>query len=109
MVLFGHAKQRYMNNIESILYCAAGLILMYLGEIKIYDKDNSGDINFNLCLTVIILPSIILLCYLVVSKLNRLKLFFNKLFNTLFFHQDDSSYVRFADRLVNPLNYTPIQ
>ncbi len=103
-------KRRYMNNIESTLYCAAGLILIYFGEIKIYPKHKSySEISFNLCLTVILLPSFILLCYLVVYRMNHLKLFFNKLFNTLFFHQDDSTHVRFADRLVNPLNYTPIQ
>ncbi len=41
-----------------------------------------------------------------ISKLNRIKLFFN---NTLFFREDDSTHVRFADRLVNLLNYTPLQ
>ncbi len=105
-------KRRYMNNIESTLYCASGLILIYFGEMKYHSQDYPRDIFFNLCLTVTFLPSIILLCYLVLYrmfKLNHLKLFFNTLFNKLFFRQDDSTHVVVADRLVNPLNYTPLQ
>ncbi len=105
-------KRRYMNNIESTLYCAAGLILTYFGEINYNSQDYSRYIISNLCLTVTFLPSIILLCYLVLYrmfKLNHLKLVFNTLFNKLFFRQDDSTHVAVADRLVNPLNYTPLQ
>ena len=107
-------KKKYMNNVESVLYCATGLISLYLGRVHVH-KDKlirSTDSFFvNLSLIVILLPSLLLLCYLLIyqiSKLNRLKIFCNKLFNLLLFRDDNSAPAVLADRLVNPLNYTPM-
>ena len=99
-------KKKYMNNIESVLYCMAGIILMISSSTHIHLERSSttGDIFFfNLSLVIIMIPSLFLFCYLVIFKALKLDCLKVKLFRNT-----NSSPDVLPDRLVNPLNYTPL-
>ncbi len=103
--VFQPCKKKYMNNIESVLYCATGLLLLYFGTVRAHlegDYKKMSIFLFNFLMMIIALPSILLLAYLMIYKttnMNCLRKFF-------FHHRNFSPDLQLSpDRLVNPLNY----
>ena len=56
-------KKKYMNVIESLLYCAAGLLLLYFTSVhySVY-RYEIVTLMFNFCMLLVTLPSLILIC-----------------------------------------------
>ena len=59
-------KKKYMNVIESLLYCAAGLLLLYFTSVH-YSVHHYeiATLVFNFCMLLVTLPSLILICVFV--------------------------------------------
>ncbi len=95
-------KKKYANIVESLLYCAAGLILAYFISIRnhLHGKGPTLTIYrvlFNFYLTMLIMPSLFLICSFVNKKVKQ-----NNCFK---FKKSSSSPNDLPDRMVNPLNY----
>ncbi len=53
-------KKKYMNNIESVLYCATGLLLLYFGTVRAHFEGDYKIMSiffFNFLMMIIALPS----------------------------------------------------
>ena len=59
-------KKKYMNVIESLLYCAAGLLLLYFTSVhySVYYYE-IATLVFNFCMLLVTLPSLIFICVFV--------------------------------------------
>ncbi len=95
-------KKRYVNNMESILYGIAGMLVLYYESLHIrghYGLDSR--IAFNFSVIMILLPSIFPFCSFIYKKL-RCAMRCKK--SSLLPQNDISA----PDSMVNPLQYTPI-
>ena len=65
-------KKKYMNVIESLLYCAAGLLLLFFGSLH-YNPDFIHSVLYNFGMVLVVLPSLILISIFVwkIVKLTR--------------------------------------
>ncbi len=94
-------KMRYVNNIESILYGMAGMLLLYFGSVRAGGHQlaiKESSVYFNLNLVNILLFSMLPLCYSFYKHYFKCK-------RSSLRPQNDTSV---PDRMVNPLNYAAI-
>ncbi len=110
-------KKKYMNWIESVVYCAAGLILMTLGSGHSYREVTSqvgSYLSLYLCLIILVLPSFILIFTIVAKILTCLcscgcNTNAVQKWKSIFCKQcQKKTYLDTPDRLEHPLDYEPI-
>ncbi len=98
-------KKRYVNNMESILYGIAGMLVTYYESFGIKDHYNMDSrIGFNFSVIMILLPSIFPFCSFIYKKLRCYYIAMRCTKSSLLPQNDISA----PNSMVNPLQYTPI-
>ena len=102
-------KKQYMNVIESLLYCTAGMLLIILITHNSYDY-GSG----NIVLLIILLPSVVFVAVIiskvlkVIGIVKKTEKLFVKLIKLLVFKKQEKEDVNEPHRLTNPTEYSPL-
>ena len=97
-------KKKYINVIESLLYCAAGLLLFVFGSLH-YNPDITHVAIYNFGMTLVALPSLILISIFVwkILKLSR------SCKKRLHYSVSDASLSDvLPDREIHQTDYTPL-
>ena len=97
-------KKKYMNVIESLLYCAAGLLLLCFGSLH-YNPDFIRMAIYNFGIALIALPSLILISIFVWKILKLTRSCIKELHHSV---SDASLSDVLPDREIHPTDYTPL-
>ena len=109
-------RKKYMNIIESVIYCSAGLMLLGLGSDHSYYKHSriGGYFTLYLSLLLLVLPSLLLILFSLIAKIlmclgsnmnaHRVKGIFCRRGQT----KCNDSLTETPDRLEHPLEYEVI-
>ena len=97
-------KKKYMNVIESLLYCAAGLLLLFFGSLH-YNSEFLHVAIYNFGMALVALPSLILIS-IFVWKIVKLTHSFKKRLHHSVSGASLSDVL--PDREIHPTDYTPL-
>ena len=98
-------RKKYMNVIESLLYCAAGLLLLCFGSLHYNNSIFIHSVLYNFAMVLVALPSLILISIFVWKILKLTRSCKKRLHHSV---SDASLSDVLPDREIHPTDYTPL-